>query len=543
MKKYQTNRRGTLRRLTCILPTAVALATALTLAPVPRVQASSHSDAPLIKLDPQANLTDVYAFLRNRPSGETVLVVEVNVRPFSEPGDGAIYDTFSPDALYSIHITDPATGVENQRYDFRFSPVDTAGGNYKNGNTILRYGRGVGLTNGPIMTVGDANQNFTQSYTVTRTVGGTATQLNTSSLLVPPPNVGIKVTPLYNDANGVAVSGATMRSNLDPYTFQTTYDIASGGATYTVFAGPREDGFFADTPGIFDLLEGRIVADTDGNPNNGLGQDGGGVDGFKGYNVLHYSIVIPLTQLTPSAYTGALQPASTGVGVYASVSRPRVTLRQTDQGDVSSGPFIQVNRLANPLFNEVLVALQDKDNYNRRKPTDDSAMFATYALNPEIAVLINAVFGTTFQTTGRVDLQAVYIPDVIRVNTNTGPVRVPGEAGFNRLSFIGSDTVDNGAGTQIPSGWPNGRRFGDDVIDIALTAVASGPNFTTITLLGDNAAANDQIYNVTFPYAATPNAGPRNSKDSGPNIQPTPSPSPSPSPARGPGGIRTTRGK
>ena len=123
-----------------------------------------------------------------------------------------------------------------------------------------------------------------------------------------------------------------------------------------------------------------------------------------------------------------------------------------------------------------------------------------------------------YTTLARADLQAIFIPDVIRVNTTTGKVPTPGEAGFNRLSFIGGDTVANGAGTQIPSGWPNGRRFGDDVVDIALTAIASGPSFTTITVVGDNVPANDTTYNVTFPYAATPNAGARNSKDSGVNV-------------------------
>jgi hypothetical protein len=519
MKKNQQNIYGFSRRSQSVFISALAAAAALFFAPAPGVEASSHSDAPLIKLDPQANLTDVYAFIRQRPTGERVLVVEVSVRPFSEPGDGVIYDSFSPDARYSIHIANPATGAEALRYDFQFSPVDAVDGNYKNLNTILRYGRGTEI--GPIMTVGDARQNFTQSYNITRSVGDTTVQLNGKPLLVPPPNVGRRTTPLYNDANGRAISGATSRDTLDPYTRQTTFDLPNG---FTAFAGLREDGFYSDIPGIFDLLDPRII-DNDGNPNNGLGQDGNGVDGFKGFNVLHYGIVIPLSQLPSFPYTGALQPASTGVGVYASVSRPRVTLRQTDQKDTGSGPFIQVNRLANPLFNEALVALADKDRYNRSSPTVDAQQFSTYARNPEIAVLINAVFGTNFQTTDRADLEAVYIPDVIRVNTTTGPVRTAGEAGFNRLSFIGGDTVATGSGAQIPSGWPNGRRFGDDVIDIALTAVASGPSFSTITVVGDNAAANDQLYNRVFPYAGTPHAGTRNQKDSGPNLA-TPTPAP-----------------
>ena len=397
-----------------------------------------------------------------------------------------------------------------QRYDFQFTPVGATGGNYKNLNTILRYGRGTEI--GPIENVGDARQNFVQTYTVSSLINGQRTVLNgTSPLLVAPPNVGLKTTPKYNDMSGRAVSGATSREALDVYTRQTTYDLPGGS---TVFCGPREDGFYADTPGIFDLLQSRIL-DNNGNGNDGLGQDGNGVDGFKGYNVLHYSIVIPVSSLPNLPYTGALQSPSTGVGVFATVSRPRVTLRQTNGPDQPSGPFIQVNRLANPLFNEVLVAIADKDNYNRSLPTADAARFATYALNPEIAVLINAVYTTSFQTSGREDLKAVYIPDVIRVNTTTGPTRVSGENGFNRLSFIGGDMILDGSGQSVPAGWPNGRRFGDDVVDIALTAVASGPTFQTITVVGDNAAANDQVYNLTFPYAGTPHAGPRNSKDSG----------------------------
>ena len=490
------------------------IAAAAWLLVAPGAIASSHSDAPLIKLDPQANLTDVYAFIDQKPGGQKLLVVEVSVRPFSEPGDGVMYDAFSSDALYSVHLANPVTGEEVERYDFQFSPVDATNGSYKNTNTILRYGLGTEV--GPIVTVGDARQNFVQTYSVTKVKGNRSAVLNSSPLLVPPPNVGLNTTPSYNGPDGRAISGATSRANLDPYTAQTTYDLASG---YTVFAGSREDGFFADTPGIFDLLDGRILGDS-------LGQAGGGVDGFKGYNVLHYAIVIPVSKFPSFTYTGALQPESQGIGVYASVSRPRVTLRSSAQADTSKGPFIQVDRLANPLFNEVLVALADKDNYNRTKPTDDAAMFAKYALTPEIAFLINTVFGTDFETENRVDLQAVYIPDVIRVNTTTAKVPVSGETAFNRLSFIGGDTVANGDGVQIPSGWPNGRRFGDDVVDIALTAVASGPSFTTITVVGDNSETNDQVYNRTFPYAGTPNAGPRNSKDSGPNDTPPPTPTP-----------------
>jgi len=132
--------------------------------------------------------------------------------------------------------------------------------------------------------------------------------------------------------------------------------------------------------------------------------------------------------------------AAHGVGVYASVSRPRITLRRTNGSPVNSGPFVQVNRMGNPLFNEGFVALKDKDNLNRTSPTGDDA-FATYAENPELASLINFVFGTTFATSGRADLRAVFIPEVLRVDTTTPPVTPAGQAGFNRLGFIGGDTT------------------------------------------------------------------------------------------------------
>jgi hypothetical protein len=467
---------------------------------------SSHSDAPLIKQDPQANLTDVYAFVGTlyNDASKKVLNVVVSVHPFSEPGDGVMYERFADDALFTINIADPNTGALIESYNFSFSPVSSAAGTYKNLGTILSYGRGTSI--GAIRNVNDGAQNFTQTYTVTKYVAstGTTTTLETpamqSKLLVPPPNVGLKTTPEYNDANGVALTGATTNSNLDVYTRETIYSLSTGEA---VWAGPRDDSFFADAAGIFDLLEARILG------SDGHGQTGNGVDGFKGYNVLTFAIQIPISSLTAIAYTDAFTGSSHGVGVYASVSRPRITLRSTSGDPLSSGPWIQVNRLGNPLFNEVLVALKDKDNYNRDVPTSDQTKYKTYALTPELPVLINAVFGTGFATTGRTDLAAVYIPDVLRVDLTTAPVPLIG-AGGNRLSGLGGDTTSGKW-----SGWPNGRRLGDDVVDIALTAIASGPSFSSIFLLGDNINHNDYTYNFVFPYAATPHAGPTNRKDPG----------------------------
>ena len=478
-------------------PKFLAAAAALGCALVgPVAHASSHSDAPLIKLDPQANLTDVYGFIRV-VNGVKYLNILVNVRPFSNPGDGVSYEKFSDDARYSIHLTNPTTGATTARYDFQFSPVTTPG--YKNVNTILNYG--LGTEAGAIMNVGDARQNFTQTYTVTKTVGATSTVLNNGqTLMCPPANVGPLTTPCYADMKctpdstsptyGAAISGATTPAGLDRYTAQTVYNIGSGE---TVFAGIREDSFYADTPGIFDLLNPRI-----------LKSDHNGVDDFKGFNVLNYSIRIPVASLGLGA--------NPTVGIYAEVSRPRITLRSTTGAPTSSGPWVQVNRLGNPLFNEVLVAVADKDNYNRDTPEND-AKYAKYALNPEVAFLINfVVFGdktgqAPLAATNRTDIAGIYIPDVLRVDTSTDSVPLEGEAGFSRLSVFGGDTTNGKA-----SGWPNGRRVGDDVVDIALTAIATDlrtPISPThpVFPLGDNVDHNDQVYNRVFPYVATPNSG------------------------------------
>jgi hypothetical protein len=475
---------------------ALAIATA---------NASNHSDAPLTKQDPQTNLTDVYAFVGTRFDDPSVRVLNVSMsfRPFSEPGDGAIYDRFADDARHSLHITDPVSGETKLRYDFFFSPVNA---NYKNPDTALSYG--VGAEVGPIQAVNDARQNFTQTFSVRKVVGRRSREIG-RDLLTPPPNVGKNVTPAYNDANGMAVSGATTLDQLDIYTRSTIQTLSTGEVAW---AGHRDDSFFCDIPGIFDLLDVRIL-DNNGSLSDGLGQDGNGVDGFKGYNVLSIVMQIPISELDaagiPSAYDTVFFGQQTGVGVYASISRPRITIRQSDGTKLNLGGWVQVARLANPFFNEGLVAFKDKDRFNRTSPPND-ADFATYALNPELARLINAVYGTSFATTDRNDLAAIFIPEVLRVVTTTDPVRLAGQAGFHRLGFIGGDTTSG-----VSGGWPNGRRFGDDVADIALTAIASGPAYSTITVVGDNVTANDLPYHQVFPYIATPHAGSKNRKDPG----------------------------
>jgi hypothetical protein len=234
------------------------------------------------------------------------------------------------------------------------------------------------------------------------------------------------------------------------------------------------------------------------------------------------------------------------VGVYATTSR-RATSVLTDGAaslnPAPSGAWVQVARQGNPLFNEALVALKDKDLYSRTKPTSDATLFAKYANTPELAALINAILfkANVAPTTNRADLAAIFIPDVIKVDLSTVAARRagggvgftanPDDTGFSRLGVFGGDILESplaghpfrlpgsalgadASKSYVPGGWPNGRRFGDDVVDIAVTAVISDLRSLPLTIRSadgiDNVNSNDAVYSKVFPYAGTPFNG-RNS--------------------------------
>lgn len=187
--------------------------------------------------------------------------------------------------------------------------------------------------------------------------------------------------------------------------------------------------------------------------------------------------------------------------------------------DKNVGRWVQVGRQGNPLFNEGFVAIVDKDRYSRTPPTKDRDLFIQYALEPELARLLNGIHGTSALTANRTDIAGIFIPDLIKVDLSTGPAALagdPDDADFHRLGVFGGDlltsTIQDGlGGGAIPGGWPNGRRFGDDVLDIAVCAAISDLRDPANLSIGcsanddvDAVKANDITYNKVMPYAATP---------------------------------------
>ena len=170
-----------------------------------------------------------------------------------------------------------------------------------------------------------------------------------------------------------------------------------------------------------------------------------------------------------------------------------------------SPQWVQVGRQGNPLFAEALVAIVDKDLYNESDATEDDALFSQYAQNPILASVLGITPLDSLVNAGQPLVRDIYIPDVIKVDLTTGPARLAGDDDFNRLSIFGGDVLTTTAlgsaldfGGFVPGGWPNGRRFGDDVDDIALNALG-----LPVADL-DGVTENDISYNDVFPYAATP---------------------------------------
>lgn len=481
-------------------PTPRTLLAALLLAPaLPHGGfASSHMDAPLVTLDPAANTTDVYAFVTTRNLTK-YLTVALAVYPHEEPGVGPNRYNFDDRVLYRIHV---ATGANlptattpkpktppTATYEFTFKNT------FKTRSTIAESYLG------DVQSVNDGAQNLTQRYSVRRIGPGTKNTVIFSDVAVPPNNQGL-VTGAYNQGNdgeNKAKEGVASAAALD--------DLTKGGIHtneigYQVFAGQRDDGFYGDIQSIFDLDFTFAGANKP-------------FDSQGGFNVHTIVLNIPVEEL------GGDQQIA---GVWATTSR-RATTVLRNSGTSATGPWVQVGRQGNPLFCEAFIPIVDKDLYNRQPISSDPARFAKYALTPELAAILGAQMD---RRTGRTDLAGIFIPDLIKVDLSTAAARLaggtnlgsaPDDAGFSRLSIFGGDTLVSNiqtgfGGGVVPGGWPNGRRFGDDVVDIGVIAVLSDlrtspPQIVSIPDV-DRVTKNDIGYNKVFPYAATPLNG-RNS--------------------------------
>ena len=482
--------------------TVVAIAMAFTQNATPS-EASSHREAPLIVADPLADNTDTYAFRSTEPGRSGFVTLIANWIPFEEPSGGPHFYKFDDTVLYEIKIDNTGDGEEDISYQFRFKTQ------FRNPDSILGMAapnQAVAGTGGiePLITsLDDPDYNEPQTYTVTR-VEDHRSRAIARGLVTPPNNIGERTTPNYE---------ATLAQ-------PAIYDLPTGGR---VFAGQRDEGFYIDVGGVFDTLKLKSIAAT------------GGVDSTAGFNVNTIAIEVPIQSLTRNGRVPGSPTASNAVvGVWATSSRRTTSVLRSDDDrhrdrddnwddeyDRNTGDrgFRQVSRLGEPLVNELIIPLRLKDRFNASEPEDDS-QFAQFVQNPQLAQLMRAVFGINVPPAPRNDLVAIFATG-IPVNPVTGPnyttflsdgrphemmrlnVAIPPAMSPSRLGLLGGDV----------SGFPNGRRVFDDVVDIALRAVAGGTPFTPATnvspnnAIGDGVANNDVAFLLRFPYLGTPHSG------------------------------------
>jgi len=434
---------------------------ALLIATATTALGSSHSEAPGTSKDRLADDTDLYAFVA--PDAADKVTIIGNWVPLLEPAGGPNFAAFDDEAFYYINIDNVGDCQDHIRYEFKFTTTRS------NGNTFL-------YNTGPVTSLDDPDLNVRQTYTITRIENGTETVLG-SGLPVAPNFVGPTSMPDYASLAEAAVQ-----------------ELADGTK---VFVGPRDDPFFVDLGAVFDLLQIRRAP----------GNKGKGVDDLAGFNVLTITLQVPMTRLTRD---GAAPNAENGViGIYDSAER--MSMRSVDANGVVtlSGEERQVSRLGHPLVNEVVIPLKDKDTFNRTKPTGDGA-FLSYVQNPEVASLLNVLYGISVPPNPRGDLVTVFLTGIPGVNQPAGQtagcemlrlnMTLPPSAAPNRFGVIAGDGA----------GFPNGRRLADDVVDVALRVVAGGyvltPDFNVApnNQLGDGVDANDRPFLPYFPYAALP---------------------------------------
>jgi len=453
---------------------------------IPLSFGSSHREAPNIQLDPTADNTDTYAFTAANAPAE--LTVVANWIPGQTPAGGPEFYRFDDRARYYINIDNTGDGRPDVRYRWQFKTT------VRNRNrTVYSLPGATGFD--------DPKLNVIQRYNLVleriKYRGGKArTRTSTIARNVPvtPSNVGPKTFPNYEAFTGPAVRA-----------------LKGGGLT---FAGQRDEPFFFDLGAGFDSA----------NIRKGTGNEGGGKDDFAGLNTSAIVLQVPEGQVTRNRKrVDSPDAANAVVGVWASTERRKLevvnaTYNRLAPKSIRAGRgrrrgkspnrFVQVSRLGVPLVNELIIPIARRDQFNRTSPNEDAKRYGSFVLKPELAAILNQLFNVNAPENDRTDLVGALLQGVAGVNQHKGikgPPAVdtlklnlgtPPAATQNRFGVIGGDMA----------GFPNGRRLGDDVIDISLQAVAGFLKGNKVAL-GDGVDQNDKPFLDTFPYLASPDSG------------------------------------
>jgi hypothetical protein len=446
---------------------------------------SSHREAPEISKDPVADNTDVYAFVS--PDKPSTVTLVANFIPLQKPDGGPNFYEFGDDVRYEINVSNHGDARPDVTYRFTFRTT------IRNPKTFL-------YNTGPIGSLDDPNWNRPQTYTLTRVQGGQEKVLATN-LSCPPVNIGPRSTPDYAKLAAQAVHTVGNRR---------------------VFAGQRADAFHVDLGSIFDLggLRPFNQAHLIKLPTMN------GVDGLQSFNVHTLAVQVPISEVTRNGDVPS-DPLAAGavIGVWATASRQLSRILDPTTGTATGhGPWTQVSRLGNPLFNEVITPMAEKDLWNVLPPSADRR-FAKYVNGPELAKLLPVLYPNTFPHLAaygkpRADLHAILLTGIPQgvvkgFQNSTGAV----EADLLRLNVAvppSSNPKNLGLVAGDPAGFPNGRRIADDVVTIELRAIAGltiplvDPSFTpdaAASAVTDGTTDTNAPPSGSFPYLGTPGGG------------------------------------
>ena len=467
---------------------------------------SSHREAPGITERPKVDNTDVYAFRSYEPGREAFTTIISNFQPLQDPEGGPNYFTMDPDAIYEIHVDSDGDARENFTFQFDFNKILKNG----TGNTV-RVGDQtlpIALRHiGQVTQLEDPDLGVDEDYSVTLVTGDRRT--GTRAAITNANGGGARFKKPFDNVGNKSIP------NYPAYAAQFVYEVNIPGCAVRgrVFVGQREEAFAINLGEIFDLVNFVPIQGGAGGFPGGITQSRANDDLVGRKNVTSLAIEVPTACLNTPGNNGV-------IGIWSSASLPQTAVLNPnptfDEHERHSGAFVQVSRLGMPLVNELVIGVPQKNLFNAAHPTQDGAL-AAFVTNPTFPAILDVLFrepvnrtlGTNIANLApsnlpRRDLVATFLTgiptlnqqrtvtpsEMLRLNTAIDPT--PRE----RQSTFGV------AGDDL-AGYPNGRRPGDDAIDITLR-VAMGrlcypvPINGTPTQLGFCRPEDAPVGNVPF---------------------------------------------
>lgn len=481
-----------------------------------QAQASSHREAPFIAMQPAVDGTDLYMFRSYEPGRSGYVTLIADYIPFQDPQGGPNFYPFDPTARYAINIDNTGSGKANLAFVFRFKTTSKQ-------QALVVGGKKVKIPLIQSGTIPDAinpatlNVRETYSVAMVRLDGDENNESDSGDddahLLR---NVATGSTEFDKPVDNIGDKTFKGPNGYDDYAEKHIYDVQIPGCgNGRVFVGQRKEPFYIAVGKIFDLFNlNPLGREIDGNKND-----------LETKNISSLILEVPI-----ACVTHAGEPV---IGAYTTASVPRDrTLTAQPKTGVSpaqeSGQWTQVSRLGMPLVNEVVIGRDDKDKFNGSRPIDDTKQFADYVTNPTLPTLIQILFPSAKAPTNfpRTDLVTVFLTgiaglnqpkhvvpaEMLRLNTAIAP------RPRDQQNALGVAAGDN-------AGFPNGRRPGDDVVDLSVRVamgalcVLTGP--TDKLKVGckpsdapagalpftDGVRRDARTFEAVFPYLNTPIPG------------------------------------